>query len=355
MENTKTENKLIKMPSIPQYRNIVKDIKTQATYIGRDEDGNAMFDETIKAPTLTLHGTIKLHGTNAAVCYDGETLWTQSKANIITPLKDNAGFASFVQKNKDYFTEYLSAHFKTNPELSVVCIYGEWAGKGIQKGVGISELPKTFYTFGIKYKTKDSEEFKWSEAPEVILKSMSNKEKYIDTVFNYKTYTLEINFETPSLYTNKLIELTDEIDKECPVAKAQGIEGHGEGIVWVTHFKETRFQFKSKGESHSKSKVKTLSPVDDAKEKVKIEFANYATPAWRLEQMFNETFDILNGGTADIKGTGAFIKAVVSDVMKEELDELVSRGLEPKEVNGYISKIARIWFMEQLDKDIMKD
>ena len=44
------------------------------------------------------------------------------------------------------------------------------------------------------------------------------------------------------------------------------------------------------------------------------------------------------------------IRFVVSDVWKEETDVAFERGLEPKEVNGMISKAARQWFMGELDK-----
>ena len=38
--------------------------------------------------------------------------------------------------------------------------------------------------------------------------------------------------------------------------------------------------------------------------------------------------------------------------MKEEILEMHERGLEPKEVNGMISKVARTWFMEELDREV---
>jgi hypothetical protein len=113
-------------------------------------------------------------------------------------------------------------------------------------------------------------------------------------------------------------------------------------------------RFKVKGEEHSASKVKTLKPVDEAKEKAKIDFVNnHACKGWRLEQMYAEVFDTLNGGKGDINRTGDFLKAVIGDVMKEEADVMVELGLEPKQVNGAISKVARTWFMEQLDREAM--
>ena len=353
------EKHLIKMPSIGQYNVVVKDIQHQARYAGQDENDEAIFNRSAKLPTLTFKGTVKLHGTNASICMnkDGD-LWAQSKGNVITPEKDNAGFAMFLEKHKEYFKLYLGDMFKVNPEMLEVCVYGEWAGKGIQKGVGISELPKTFYMFGIKFLVDeadgDEDKYKWAKDAELTLGVISkNGPDTIKSIFDFETYEIEIDFENPKDKQNEMIALVDEIDKVCPVAKAQGVTGHGEGLVFVGYFEDTRHVFKIKGESHSQSRVKTLKPVDEVFENRKREFANYATPAWRLSQMYQETFDTLNGGKGDVKGTGAFLKAVTSDVMKEELMVMADRDLTPKDVNGMISKIARTWFLEQLDKEIM--
>jgi hypothetical protein len=51
-----------------------------------------------------------------------------------------------------------------------------------------------------------------------------------------------------------------------------------------------------------------------------------------------------------MKFTGDFLRAVINDVIKEELDIMAEKGLEPKEVNKHISAIARKWFMTEMDK-----
>jgi hypothetical protein len=43
---------------------------------------------------------------------------------------------------------------------------------------------------------------------------------------------------------------------------------------------------------------------------------------------------------------------MVNDVMKEETDTMAENGLEPKDVNKYISTKARKWFFTKLDEDI---
>ena len=140
-------------PSIGQFRNVIKEIKDSSSYVGKDEDGNPIFDRTKKAPTLTFTGTTKLHGTNFCCAFNsiGEEYHFQSRERIITPQYDNAGSALFgyknlkvLQKLKDFIVEQF------NIIDSTIYIFGEIAGKGIQKGVGISEIEKYFYIFDVK-------------------------------------------------------------------------------------------------------------------------------------------------------------------------------------------------------------
>jgi hypothetical protein len=343
--------KLVKMPSIPQFRNVVNDVIHTARFEGTDEEGRNIYNDN-KLPIILFEGTVKLHGTNASVCMNKEgDLWAQSKGNVITVEKDNAAFAFFVEKNKEYFELILGDLFKTNPDAELFCVYGEWAGKGIQKGVGISEIEKSFFIFDIKFKRENEEKFHWVKDKWGILKTMSDPDRNIYSIGEFPIFRIGIDFDNPKMVQNTMIEITEEVEKQCPVAKEFGHEGIGEGVVWTGWFGDNRFIFKVKGDKHANSKVKKLAPVDEALEAAKIEFANYATPAWRLEQMYAETFDTLNGGKGDIKRTGDFLRAVVNDVMKEEMYKMREMNLEPKQVNSLISKIARGWFMEQLDKE----
>jgi len=340
--------KLIKMPSIAQFNQVIKDIQHDARYAGQDVNDEPIYNRNAKLPTVIFFGSVKLHGTNASICYDGENLWAQSKGSVLTIESDNYGFASFVEMNKEYLTSELKI-MRDTFNLQKVCVYGEWAGKGIQKGVAISEINKTFFAFGIKFLRLNSEVFEWVQKPSVVLKHFSDGNR-IRSIFEFDTYYVEIDINNPKAMQNDMIKITDGIDKMCPVARDLGHIGHGEGVVWVGWYNDNKYNFKIKGLSHANSNVKTLKPVDEEKENAKIAFANYATPAWRLEQMYKETF---GEGQGDIKRTGEFLKAVVSDVMKEELLNMSEANLEPKEVNGMISKIARTWFMEQLDREVL--
>lgn len=82
--------------------------------------------------------TEKLDGTNAAIhVRDGRVVGIQSRKRLITPEDDNFGFARWVTDNAEALADVLGdgLHF------------GEWYGKGIQRGYGIDE--KRFALFNV--------------------------------------------------------------------------------------------------------------------------------------------------------------------------------------------------------------
>ena len=108
-----------------------------------------------------------------------------------------------------------------------------------------------------------------------------------------------------------------------------------------------------KGTKHSGiCKVKTLKPVDEKHLKLLNDVAQQVTPQWRLNQMYDETFDTLNGGKGDIKKTGDFIRAVFKDIAKEELDILAKYELTIKDISGSVVKIIKPWFFTTVKEEI---
>jgi len=171
---------------------------------------------------------------------------------------------------------------------------------------------------------------------------------------DYKTYSITIDFNDPQSAIPILDEILDEVEDECPVGKAFGYSGIGEGVVFVgTNSDGTRYLFKHKGEKHSKaSKVKVLKPVDDVKMNKVIEVVNTVCKSWRLEQALDKTFDLMNGGELDIKKLGDFIRNVINDIIKEESDIIAGAGLIPKDINSKVSEISRNFFMDKLNESV---
>ena len=105
---------MVKFPSIEQFRTVVTNINRHYNFVGLDENGEAIYDHTLPKPVLTFKGTVKLHGTNAGVSFkygysqEESEFWAQSRENIITPEKDNAGFAFFVESKKHAFRKFAN-------------------------------------------------------------------------------------------------------------------------------------------------------------------------------------------------------------------------------------------------------
>tara|TARA_R110000782_G_scaffold54693_2_gene115742 strand:+ start:5563 stop:6621 length:1059 start_codon:yes stop_codon:yes gene_type:complete len=348
--------KMFKFPSIDQFRTVVSNINRHHNFVGLDENGDAIYDPSLPKPVLTFKGTVKLHGTNAAVSFkygydqEGSEYWAQSRENIITPEKDNAGFAFFVESKKEIFKKFAVQIGERNlfdVRSNIVTIYGEWCGGNIQKNVGISNLPKSFFIFGIKVSPVtdfSDEEENLPPSYWIPYHYLSSPEDNIYNIDDFPIYSIDIDFNMPQLIQNELSELTIAVEDECPVAKAFGFSGIGEGIVWSTNVKGIVHRFKVKGEKHSSSKVKTLASVDVEKLGSIQKFVEYAVTESRFKQSIENVFP--NDEPIDTKKLGDVIRWVINDVIKEEMDTMVENGIEPKDVNKYVSTKVRDMFFK---------
>jgi hypothetical protein len=366
--------RLIKWPDIEQYRSTVHNVVHSAHYIGKDENGDPIYDKTRNSPTLKFEGTVKLHGTNAAVCfgYDNEE-WCQSRENIITVEKDNAGFAMFVNNNKQVFQDITNAValLRDIPVEKLlnedVAIYGEWCGKGIQDTVAITQLPRMFVIFGIAFVNSEGKKTyltrqqveatigwkRWGSGSEFnpAAEDITGKGR-IFSIYDFPSFQVTIDFNKPHEFQNGLNDMTAQVEAECPVAKAFGVSGLGEGIVWrciEEGYEDSGYWFKVKGDKHSGSKVKMNATVDVERINNIHALCETLSHTGRLAQMYQKVFDTLNGGQPDIKRMGEFIKAVMADILKEELDTIAASGFTTKDITGPISKITRDYLLEQLE------
>jgi len=346
-----------KFTDIGQFRNVIRNVKQAAQYLGVDDDGEVMVDRYATLPKVVFHGSCKLHGTNAGVAMDkDDNIWYQGRKQVLSIGKDNAGFAFFSDSKKAIFKELLLAIRKENNfTTETIIIYGEWCGGNIQgvKDLAIRELEKMFVIFAIKIVPDGEVENYYLH--EDYIKNWFDKynvsEDRIYCIYDFETFELEIDFDKVEEAQLKLIDLTMNVEKECPVGKAFGKSGIGEGIVWVGYYKDVRYVFKVKGEKHSASKVKTLAPIDIEKLNSITEFVEFSVTENRLNQAIEQVFTS-NAVEADRKGTGDFLRWVINDIAKEEMDTMVGNNLEPKDVNKYLSEKARKWFFKYVDEHL---
>lgn len=324
----------IPFPEIKQFRQVVRAVSEHAQFVGKDADGGAIYDSTKLRPKLLFEGTVKLHGTNGAICHDKESglTWFQSREQVIEPGNDNAGFCAHF-KNFD-----LDVLFAKLPEHKVAAIFGEWCGQGINGGTAIAQLPKMFVVFAVKLDEV------WLNCAGVEL--VHHEDMRVFNVFLFPAFSVIIDFEHPELTQNLLGDKTVSVEAECPIAKAFGVSGVGEGIVWrcvEPDWDSSRFWFKVKGEKHSATKVKTLAAVDVEKVKTTNEFVGKVVTESRLRQGIEKLREA--GKPLDVTSMGDFLRWIFNDIAKEESDTAEASGIELKKIGGPISLAAKRWFL----------
>jgi RNA ligase len=336
-------------PSINQFRNVVQHVRRKAQFRGMDDTGSPILDHAAKAPTLTFEGTVKLHGTNAAVVFSPGGITFQSRERVLSETSDNMGFYAHMREHHPtlwlLFDTIVDVTGKIYGEQPTIAVYGEWCGGNIQKGVGISGLPKMFVVFAVKINDE------WfNEA----LPTFMSQEASIYSIYQFQTWIRSIDFEQPEARQNMLGEITLTVENECPVAKYFGQSGVGEGVVWrCIEDPSSDLWFKVKGEKHSASKVKTLAAVDtEAVETIQAFVSQTVTEA-RLEQgLQNLLFE--QRKPFAMTSMGDFIRWVHGDVVKEEADTLEASGIDVKKIGGPIAQAAKRWFVERLNQETFK-
>lgn len=331
---------MIKFGSIEQFKNVIKSVRDFSKKYQKPH------------PTLTFIGTVKLHGTNASVVFspDGSHEF-QSRERVLSITSDNAGFCMWGERNIAALQAIYNNVLKTFPEYKdkKIVIFGEWCGPGVQKGVGISEIShKIFVIFNITIVKDEEDEARIELHPAQISAAVYGTED-IYTVYDFPTFTMNIDFEAPQLSQNALVDITMAVEEQCPVAKHFGVEGIGEGVVWWNH--THNLTFKVKGEKHSVSKVKTikeLAAVDIERMNSIKEFVDTVITENRLNQGLAKLSEM--GLEIDVKNTGTFMKWVVADGIKEEYDVIVASNFDMKEIGRVASEVAKKFWFNTLEK-----
>lgn len=336
-------------PPINQFRSVVKHVCEQASYIGKNDAGEAIYNPAPVYPKLSFTGTVKLHGTNTAIVFDDRGYTFQSRERVLTRETDNAGFMAHMEQ----YLIPIYLLFQRIAELNniqgmnnTIVVYGEWCGGNIQKGVAITGLPKMFVIFAVKIDDV------WVKLPSMSPHTFEFASIY--SIQDYPTYTIDIDFEHPEKAQNRLAQLTEAVEACCPVGLAHGSKGVGEGIVWRCDSNpSSEYWFKVKGVKHSASKVKTLASVDvEAMEQIN-DFVTMAVTEARLEQALHNLINEQMKPFAMVS-MGDFIRWVHQDILKEEADTLQASGIEYKKLGSPIALAAKRWFIQKLNEETFK-
>jgi len=351
--------KFRKYPSTVQFSGVVKTARDHANWNKQP------------LPKIKFSGGVKLHGTNAGIGFDGTDIWFQSRENILTYESDNAGFATWgirQQENLKQIFAVLEANL--HKPFDAIYIFGEWFGGSIQKSVGVSQIAEkhlgVFQIVAVKTTVVPCEVVEEDGITENIVEEL----EFLDPVAFHDLFqslihnvvvidalvppiVLEIDFGSPHLVQNKLLELTLSVETECPFAKTFGVVGGvGEGLVWTPIDAPHLSKFKTKGEKHSASKVSTVRELTEAEITTKnsaAEFVEFACSENRMKQGIDKLGEM--GLALEPKSMGAYLKWLGNDVLTECGDTLAQSGIERKDVMPHVAQKAKTWFFAYLNRD----
>lgn len=317
-----------KYRSIDGLSKIFTQMRNQASYEKRDFS---------TLPTLDFTGTVKIHGTNAGMrieSSESNAVIPQGKDREVSFEQDNAGFAAYCMTLPPKIVQELYKAF--NPSgIGVLTIFGEWAGEGVQHGVGVANLPKHFVIFSVHV----------DDQYVPVNPDYNNHDYRIYNIYEIPTYSIKINFAEPGDIEEQLSKITLEVEANCPWATYRGVDGIGEGVVW--HLTDdpcdTTYIFKVKGPKHSvrKSNTQKLATINVEKVSSINECVDIILTENRMQQMIDvHNIEIIPQNFI------TFLKAVSFDCIKEESAVLYENNLLWKDIYPIVTQRCKEWYFK---------
>lgn len=350
-----------KFPSIDQFRHVVAHVRHRAQFVGLDENEEPIYDTTRQLPTVTFNGTVKLHGSNAAISFKyPEGNWeTQSRERVLSLEEDNLGFHAFVSSLDSKILSDLKQYCERIVEnqaidmmgVEFITIFGEWCGKRVNGKTGIGQLDNCLFIFKIVVGMRGGTREFWIDGAELAsLWNAGHPDRFpFYFIKDFKQFSIDIDFNAPENYLEALEQMTLEVENQCPVAASFGITGIGEGIVWESKTQQFgTMNFKTKGVKHKGTKNARLVTVDPEIMASTQAFVEAVLTESRLQQGA-DFIRQMNKGKLYPESTTDFIKWIGADVLKEEADSLKASGLDRKDVMKSVNRAASSWFKQNVD------
>ena len=264
--------------------------------------------------SYVFEGTVKLHGTNAAVQLlpDG-SLAAQSRKRVLSVGSDNYGFAADVAANPELYKKFIQSYGTQEPFPHV---FGEWVGPGVQSGVALADLlTKRFVPF--------------DSLPVIALVTLD--------------ITKPVVLEDAQAH---IYAATMSVEDKCPYAAQYGISGIGEGLVWKCPNLSPEFWFKSKGQKHTSSKVKVQKPPSLTVEEIGSlsAFVEFACSEERMAQGVREL------GELNYQNISPFIQWMQRDILAECSLEIAELKVPYEKAVKLINKTAATYYRGLCDK-----
>ena len=333
----------ISFEKTPNFKSISHEVMGKAIFDFQVNNQKEYEGEPLDLPTVEFHGTEKIHGTNAAVCYNNiDGLWVQSRNNVIKIGEDNCGCAQAVANNEAEWLVLINhILIKHNIDLDAftLTIYYEWAGGNIQgDNCAVSGSDKKAFIFAYARVSDDEGHLDWVDT-----KGISNDDCGIHNITDYPSYHITVNFNELERAQELLDSITFKmIEPKSPVGTHFNLDNVGEGAYYIAKVGTELIRFKHKGDAHGgkPKKKKTQEPINDARVQLLTNVAEQITPVWRLTQGITET------GASTMKDFGTLLKWIVADIEKEESHMFVD--IEYKEVHKYVVACVKSYFTETI-------
>ncbi|KAI4105458.1 MAG: hypothetical protein L6R37_002721 [Teloschistes peruensis] len=329
--------------------------------IGKFRDFLHNFGLTLPSTRIVpLIGSVKLHGAHADwVISSDDIIRVQSRNFLDVPsTKDPSGLVAFTTPIRTNILrlrdDILRRYTKSNPEVCPdpkhsVIIAGEWCGRGIQKGMAISQLPRHFVIISIY--VNDA----W--VPESEHADLKDEAHGIYSVGMTGFYRLDLNLDNIDDSEAAIQALVTNVERLCPYGLMRGVTGKGEGIVWkaLDHAQSPELWFKYKGDSTavSYSWKPSATAVAAANPQREDNFATAVVTAQRLEQgweYLKET-DVPRNEA----GMGKFLAWITNDIFTEEIQEMKEKIISKGKLKPAIKAIAAPWYKKRLTETIQED
>ena len=350
------EKRFISWPKIASFESTLKGIELNYRFVGRDEKDKAVYDleKKITYDTINITATEKIHGTNAAFCYNNEENWTQSRSRIIEPGDDNKGCALWVSERKDLFislAKSAAAAADINLDEQTICICFEIAGGSVGKRSCIAGQEKMAFVFENFLVAKgDEKTIKAHDCETLDLADtmLSNRIMSCPDIFPLQLRDEELKSgKWKELFAEKVLA----VENYSPTAAILNIDGTvGEGFVGSFLYQGEIVMFKEKGTKHVKGGKKQPSVFDslsdEENERIKKFVDEKALTASRLDQAMGE---ISNAPT--MREIGPFLKWLLKDILVEEVDAIAELKdvLEWNKLSKAVAAEAKKWFESELN------
>jgi hypothetical protein len=307
--------------------------------------------------TVARRGKVKLHGANMRILVETDgTVISGSKNQVITRQQDLCGFAEWLHPHLDVWRQ------AQRTDLPVE-FCGEWCGPDTAKSVGgrdaVMDIPeRTFFIFMIRIGD-------WVITdPEAIAGRLPGFQQNPEAGANVRvipwvTPARQFDFSDLTQVQGQLDQIEDEVmsleARDPYIAKEFGIEGFGEGIVYMPAisrpFEMTTEEFvnstwKAKGPRHRVKKSPKAASIREPLPADAIEFVETFCTEQRMIQGMQEAC----GGMADLKLTGKLMHWILGDIQKEgavEIAGMAEQGIEWRRLQSEITPVVRDWYTVQ--------